>query len=450
MSLRARLLALAVGSALAVLLLLAVPVVVTVQDAVEDDREQEAATLVQGVADLLSTGAASVEDLGAIVDRGRGRRGDDGVSVVLPDGSRLGEPREGCTTAAAAPDQQDADGELLPISPVTTTGVGGGTLVAVAAQTPGGVATVCSLVEDDEVREEVVERLGPLGLGGAAVLVVVAGLALLVARRVARHLEDAASTADRLAAGDLDARAVPAGPPEVRSVAIALNGLAARIDELLTLERETVADLSHRLRTPLTAVRLDVEALPGSPAKDELDEHVAQLERTLTAVIQAAAGLSARGRCRRATPVTWCATGSPSGRRCSRTRAARCPWSSTSARPGRSSEPRARTSSPRWTRCWRTPSRTPTRASPSASGSLRTPTAGCASRCETRVPAYLPRLWPAAAATAVRRGSASTSPAGAPRRPVAGSSSTAMRRGTSCGWCWAGPDPAPAHLLMCI
>ncbi len=288
MSLRARLLALAVGSALAVLLLLAVPVMVTVQDAVEDDREQEAATLVQGVADLLSTGAASVEDLGAIVDRGRGRRGDDGVSVVLADGSRLGEPREGCTTAAAAPDQQDVDGELLPVSPVTTTGVREGTLVAVAAETPGGVATVCSLVEDDEVREEILERLGPLGLGGAAVLVVVAGLALLVARRVARHLEDAASTADRLAAGDLDARAVPAGPPEVRSVAIALNGLAARIDELLTLERETVADLSHRLRTPLTAVRLDVEALPGSAAKDELDEHVAQLERTLTAVIQAA------------------------------------------------------------------------------------------------------------------------------------------------------------------
>src|SRR5262245_17857362 len=36
-----------------------------------------------------------------------------------------------------------------------------------------------------------------------------------------------------------------------------LNHLAARIGELLAHERETVADLSHRLRTPLTALRFD-------------------------------------------------------------------------------------------------------------------------------------------------------------------------------------------------
>ncbi|WP_353816206.1 sensor histidine kinase [Agromyces sp. SYSU T00266] len=57
---------------------------------------------------------------------------------------------------------------------------------------------------------------------------------------------------------------------------------------MLQFERETAADLSHRLRTPLTAVRLDVEALPASSGKAELELHVAQLERTLTAVIRAA------------------------------------------------------------------------------------------------------------------------------------------------------------------
>jgi signal transduction histidine kinase len=74
----------------------------------------------------------------------------------------------------------------------------------------------------------------------------------------------------------------------VRSVSAALNRLAGRIDELLVAERETVADLSHRLRTPVTAVRLDVEALPESPQKRELEDHLDHLERTLTAVIQAA------------------------------------------------------------------------------------------------------------------------------------------------------------------
>ena len=77
-----------------------------------------------------------------------------------------------------------------------------------------------------------------------------------------RHLAAAAETADRLGEGDLTARVPDEGPSEVRRVGAALNRLAGRIDELLAAERETVADLSHRLRTPLTAVRLDVESLP--------------------------------------------------------------------------------------------------------------------------------------------------------------------------------------------
>ena len=69
-------------------------------------------------------------------------------------------------------------------------------------------------------------------------------------------------TAERLGRGDLDARVEPGGPDEVREVGAALNRLAARISELLAREREEVADLSHRLRTPVTALRLDVESLP--------------------------------------------------------------------------------------------------------------------------------------------------------------------------------------------
>ena len=71
-------------------------------------------------------------------------------------------------------------------------------------------------------------------------------------------------------------------------MATALNRLAARIDELLVTERETVADLSHRLRTPLTALRLDVEALGASPARAGLERDVDALERVLDAVIVAA------------------------------------------------------------------------------------------------------------------------------------------------------------------
>ncbi|MCW2584167.1 MAG: hypothetical protein JWQ53_2957, partial [Klenkia sp.] len=77
----------------------------------------------------------------------------------------------------------------------------------------------------------------------------------------------------------------PAGPPEVRAVGTALNRLAGRIDELLTAERETAADLAHRLRTPMTALRLDADGLPPGPARDRLVDDVDALDRTVDAVI---------------------------------------------------------------------------------------------------------------------------------------------------------------------
>ncbi|MEQ4724849.1 HAMP domain-containing protein [Nonomuraea sp. B19D2] len=82
-----------------------------------------------------------------------------------------------------------------------------------------------------------------------------------LALAVTRPVDGLARVSHRLAGGDLTARAEPGGPPEVRSVALALNHLAGRIDGLLAAERESVADLSHRLRTPLTGLRLDAESL---------------------------------------------------------------------------------------------------------------------------------------------------------------------------------------------
>ena len=74
----------------------------------------------------------------------------------------------------------------------------------------------------------------------------------LLTRRIIRPLVDTAQTAQQLSIGDTTARAPTDGPREVADVGVALNRLADRIDELIAEERETVADLSHRLRTPLT------------------------------------------------------------------------------------------------------------------------------------------------------------------------------------------------------
>ena len=164
-----------------------------------------------------------------------------------------------------------------------------------------------------------------------------------------------------------DARAPTDGPREIAEVGAALNRLADRIDELIAEERETVADLSHRLRTPLTALRLDAEALRDPAEAERVGTHVSVLERMLTAVIHAARRPQREGRMPScdATAVVgervafWSALAEdqgarPHGRRCP-TRRCRC---------GR----RPRTSPPPSTRCWRTSSRTPRRARRSQCG----------------------------------------------------------------------------------
>ena len=109
---------------------------------------------------------------------------------------------------------------------------------------------------------------------------------------------DVAAVSHRLARGELDARADPDAPVEVGVVAGALNTLAGRISELLREERETIADLSHRVRTPLTALRLDAEALPQAQDAARIGAGVDAVQRAVTSVIDAAR--------RRATDATGC------------------------------------------------------------------------------------------------------------------------------------------------
>src|SRR5258708_15944794 len=81
------------------------------------------------------------------------------------------------------------------------------------------------------------------------------------------------------------ARATFEGAPEIRKVSLGLNRLAVRIGELLAHERETVADLSHRLRTPLTALRIDAESLRDQEEMTRLIAGVDDVSRLPTEII---------------------------------------------------------------------------------------------------------------------------------------------------------------------
>src|SRR6185437_3578593 len=86
-------------------------------------------------------------------------------------------------------------------------------------------------------------------------LAVAAAAGVLLARRLARPLQRAASAAHRLSTGARDVRLDPEGPAEVADVADALNALSAALAVSEGRQREFLLSVSHELRTPLTAVK---------------------------------------------------------------------------------------------------------------------------------------------------------------------------------------------------
>lgn len=165
----------------------------------------------------------------------------------------------------------------------------GGRQVLVPVVRAGGTEAVIQAYVRDETLQRGVRRawvvLGALGLVLIAVAVFVADW---LGRAVVTPVRALAETAQRLGAGELDSRVEPDGPDEVAEVGRALNGLAGRIVTLLAAERELVADLSHRLRTPLTALRLDADSVRDPIDAARLRADVDAVEVTVTELIREA------------------------------------------------------------------------------------------------------------------------------------------------------------------
>lgn len=204
---------------------------------------------------------------------------DRPVTVLLP-----GRPPLGPKVSRGSPSVRLAErGQSITVSEPA----GQEILFAVQGLPHGGTAVVRTFVSNGELAKGVPQAWAVLGVLGVILL----GLGVAVADRlvgtVTRPIGELAKVSHVLAAGDLDVRARLDGPPEVVEVAHGLNHLAGRIRDLIWQERESIADLSHRLRTPLTALRLEAEALPdGADPDGRLLGQVQALEDAVTSLIE--------------------------------------------------------------------------------------------------------------------------------------------------------------------
>ena len=225
----------------------------------------------------------STVDLQAVASQYRaGLDGD--VEIVGRGGRALVPPRSAGSELSGAAVQRQVlavlHGGASGVRPVA----GVDELLAFApvgsADAPVGVVVVSA--SDQRVDQRVhTAALALLALAGG-VLVAVAGLGLVVARSVTRPLTHLEGAARRLGGGDLAARAPEReGPAELRALSREFNSMAARLEELVGSQREFVADASHQLRSPLTALRLRVENITAErPSGDaDVDAVLAELDR---------------------------------------------------------------------------------------------------------------------------------------------------------------------------
>ncbi|MFJ9672943.1 sensor histidine kinase [Streptomyces sp. NPDC101221] len=211
---------------------------------------------------------------------------DAGMAVHIP------APGDGSGDATDIGRQRATDEDIAAVREMgraSTTEVGGGsTLLQPVALSSGEIAVVEVYVPESAVTNGVGTAWAVLAAVGAALIVGSVAVADRLGVRMVQPARRLVDGAHELGEGRLGARVPEEGPDELRRAAVAFNSMADQVVQLLANERELAADLSHRLRTPLTVLRLNAASLGDGPAAEQTRAAVEQLEREVDTIIRTA------------------------------------------------------------------------------------------------------------------------------------------------------------------
>ncbi len=233
------------------------------------------------VADLVPLAAASRQDVVARRVEEINAAGRQRVTVVL-EGEVIGEAAPESARLAQALDGAASSSGDAP----------GGVELVTAVAGVGGNSAVRVLVTDAELSRGLAASWAALAATGVALVGLSVAIADRIAQRVvgpARRLADAAR---RLGSGELEVAVEPSGPTELVDTADAFNRLTGQVRGMLAAEREMVGELTHRLRTPLTRLRIDLDRVTDEvlaadlhadvdALRHEIDDLIAQARRAV-------------------------------------------------------------------------------------------------------------------------------------------------------------------------
>ena len=251
--------------------------------------ERDAVTIAS-LAESTIEGEASTSNLPAIAALARRYAADTGARVVITNGKGVAvvdsaPPTSGRRSFATRPEFRAAlRGDVATGSRHSST-LGYDLLYVAVPIASGG--TVHGAVRVTYPTSELDRRVRNYWLALAGIAVVVLAVAALIglsfARWIRRPLAGLEVAAADAGGGDLSARApVPDAPPELRRLALEFNDMVARVEGLVSVQQEFVADASHELRTPLTALRLRLENLErhvGDDGRTSLAAAATEVER---------------------------------------------------------------------------------------------------------------------------------------------------------------------------
>jgi signal transduction histidine kinase len=245
---RRRLILVFVAVSLLVVSAFVLPLGVVVRRTAEDRAIDVARTEAASIVPTLAVSGTPDQIEAAVRATAAGRAGD--ISVFTSQGLTIGPKIEGSAFVREALASGGSN-----IGPAD----GGVELVSAVSTGPEEYSAIRVFVPNSARRQgQTTAWLALLAVGAALI-----GISVVVADRLAqtivRPTRDLAIAARRFGDGALDTRVTPDGPSELVELANAFNNLGSQVSSMLERERELVAELSHRLRTPLTKLRMRIE-----------------------------------------------------------------------------------------------------------------------------------------------------------------------------------------------